>query len=190
MKTAVFLLVVLCLNCLGQSVENRQDRVRTYYEQLAVLNSSVRQLQAVGVNPFQPDYSQPGGGSAYQTFIKLEAILRTEANLLSLQYNGVSSSTSYLTIEDGWYEATIKYSNSNTYTRSTYTLNVQVQSDRVVRIDFGNGGSVHSGYNNSGYYYSGGYLNFSYDFNGNIVGATTRVTVQRGTAYLTYDVEI
>lgn len=88
-------------------------------------------------------------------------------------------------ISDGWYEATVKYSNSNTYTRSTYTLNVQVEADRVVKIDFGNGGSVHSGYNNSGYYYSGGYLDFQYDYNRNIVGATTRVTVQKGSAYLT-----
>lgn len=93
-------------------------------------------------------------------------------------------------IKNGWYQATVKYFNSNTYTRSTYTLNVEVEYNRVVKIDFGNGGSVHSGYNNSDYYYSGGQLMFQYDYNRNIIGATTRVTVQKGNAYLTYDIEL
>ena len=70
------------------------------------------------------------------------------------------------------------------------TRSRKVESDRVVAIDFGNGGSVHSGYNNSGYYYTGGDLTFQYDYDRNIVGATTRVTVQRSSTYLTYDVEI
>lgn len=93
-------------------------------------------------------------------------------------------------LKDGWYEATVKYSNSNTYTRSTYTLHVEVSSNRVIKIDFGDGGSVHSGINNSNYYYSGGFLNFQYDLDRNIIGATTRVTVQRGNTHLTYDIDL
>ncbi len=80
-------------------------------------------------------------------------------------------------IKDGWYEATVKYSNYNTGTYATYTLDVKVEYGSVVRIDFGNGGSVHSGYNNEGYLYTGGYLNFERDYIGDIIAATTSVTV-------------
>jgi len=80
-------------------------------------------------------------------------------------------------IEDGWYRATIKYTNYSTGTNSTYSLNVKVEYGKVSRIDFGNGGSVHSGYNNEGYIYSGGYLSFEKDYNGNIIAATTTVTI-------------
>ena len=83
----------------------------------------------------------------------------------------------YRGIEDGWYEAIVKYTNYSTGTNSTYSLNVKVEYGKVSKIDFGNGGSVHSGYNNEGYIYSGGYLFYEKDYNGNIVAATTTVTV-------------
>jgi hypothetical protein len=93
-------------------------------------------------------------------------------------------------IKDGWYSATVKYSNYKTYTNSTYTLDVQVQYNSVTKIDFGNGGSIHSGYNNSGYTYSGGYLSFERDFNQNIVAATTTITVYDNGNTKTYNVRI
>lgn len=80
-------------------------------------------------------------------------------------------------IDDGWYEATVNYSNYKTGTNATYTLNVKVEYGVVAKIDFGNGGSVHSGYNNEGYIYTGGYLSFEKNYNGDIVAATTTVTV-------------
>ncbi len=80
-------------------------------------------------------------------------------------------------IEEGWYQATIKYENSKTGTYETYSLKVQVQYDKVVKIDFGNGGSVHSGYNNEGYIYTGGSLSFEKDYNGNTTAAATTVTI-------------
>ena len=79
-------------------------------------------------------------------------------------------------ISDGWYEATILYT-SHTGHKATYTLNVRVERLCVVAIDFGNGGSVHKGYNNSGYYYRGGGLSFERDRNGYVVAASTIVTV-------------
>ena len=80
-------------------------------------------------------------------------------------------------IDNGWYEATIKYSNYSTGTNATYTLNVKVEYNHVVAIDFGDGASVHSGYNSHGYSYSGGFLSFDSDYDGNIVGASTTVNV-------------
>lgn len=78
-------------------------------------------------------------------------------------------------IDDGWYEASIKYTNDATGTNANYVLNVKVEYDKVVKIDFGNGGSVHSGYNNEGYTYNGGILSFERDMEGNTLAATTAV---------------
>ena len=80
-------------------------------------------------------------------------------------------------IKDGWYEAIVGYSNYNTGTNSNYKLNVKVEYNSVTIIDFGNGGSVHSGINNEGYLYTGGYLSFEKDSEGNIIVATTNVSV-------------
>ncbi|MBM6890318.1 hypothetical protein H6A30_08565 [Bacteroides caecigallinarum] len=83
---------------------------------------------------------------------------------------------SYNQIENGRYEATVYYS-STTGQKSTYELVVTVTNDAVTAIHFGNGGSVHSGFNNEGYTYSGGRLSFSRDYRGNITGASTTVKV-------------
>jgi len=56
-------------------------------------------------------------------------------------------------IDNGWYTARVGYYNVRTYTRATYSLDVKVEYNQVTAIDFGNGGFVHSGYNNSGYTY-------------------------------------
>lgn len=80
-------------------------------------------------------------------------------------------------LENGLYEATVYYS-SSTGQRSKYTLNVKVVDDHVTAIYFGNNGSVHIGYNNEGYSYSGGTLSFSKNYNGEITGATTLVQIK------------
>ncbi len=92
-------------------------------------------------------------------------------------FEAIPSYTKYKdAISDGWYEATILYT-SHTGHKATYVLDVKVEHLCVVAISFGNGGSVHKGYNNSGYYYRGGGLSFERDRNGNIVAASTTVTV-------------
>ena len=93
-------------------------------------------------------------------------------------------------IDNGWYVATVSYYNSKTFHRATYTLNVYVEYNNVTKIDFGDGGSVHSGYNNSGYMYSGGYLSINKDYSGNIQSATTNVTVSYYDPYYTQTFDI
>ena len=93
-------------------------------------------------------------------------------------------------IEDGWYEANVKYANYQTSTYRTYTLDVKVQYNRVVAIDFGNGGSVHTGYNNSGYTYSGGTLYFETNYAREIIAATTTVTIFQGNQTQRFDIRI
>lgn len=78
-------------------------------------------------------------------------------------------------IDDGIYESTVDYYSYTGYT-ATYILNVKVVDERVVTIYFGNGGSLHTGYNNEGYVYKGGYLT-PHTYNGQVVALTTTVTV-------------
>ena len=114
------------------------------------------------------------------------AVTNTFANNsagLQLPYN-------YSTLEDGWYSAKVQYSNYSTGTNATYTLNVKVEYDKISNIDFGNGGSVHSGFNNEGYIYSGGYLTFEKDFSGNITAATATVTVSDNNGMRYYKIRI
>jgi len=93
-------------------------------------------------------------------------------------------------IDNGWYEATVSYYNPSTYQRSNYSLSVNVEYDRVTVIDFGNGGSIHSGFNNSGYSYYGGNLTMKKDYKGNIESATTRVSVTDSNGTRTFDITI
>jgi len=93
-------------------------------------------------------------------------------------------------ISDGWYNSTVSYHNYNTGTESKYTLDVKVESDRVVKIDFGNGGSVHTGFNNEGYTYTGGFFTFEKDFYGNITAATASVSITNASGTRTYKVRI
>jgi hypothetical protein len=102
--------------------------------------------------------------------------------LVSPALSNVANRTS---IDDGWYSAIVKYMNPNTYTTSKYRLNVKVQYNRVVAIDFGNGGSVHSGFNNEGYFYTGGTL--SSDYSGNV---TATVSVSQGSQLLYYNITL
>ena len=93
-------------------------------------------------------------------------------------------------IKNGWYDATVKYTNYSTYKNATYTLQVYVEFNNVIKVDFGNGGSIHTGYNNEGYSYSGGFLSFENDFNGNTIAATTTVTTTDNNGTRTYQIRI
>jgi len=101
-----------------------------------------------------------------------------------------SSQTSIEIIDNGWYDAVVSYYNPSTFQKSSYTLSVKVEYDRVTAIDFGNGGSVHAGYNNSGYFYNGGILSMKKDNQGNIVAGTTRVSVVDSNGTRTFDITI
>lgn len=80
-------------------------------------------------------------------------------------------------IQDGWYKATVKCSNFMTSTFETHILNVKVKSEKVIEIKFGEGGSIHDGYNNTGYTYSGGTLYPEKDYKGNIISAEASVNI-------------
>lgn len=93
-------------------------------------------------------------------------------------------------ISDGWYKAKVEYYNDKTQYKNTYTLKVKVSYGSVTVIDFGNGGSVHSGYNNEGYYYSGGSLTIHRDYSGNVTYVDGTVTVTEGGTTKTFTITI
>ena len=80
-------------------------------------------------------------------------------------------------LDNGTYEAIVEYRNYSTQTSSKYSLTVVVVNDRVIQINFGNGGYINFRSPNI-YSYSGGQLSFTTDYSGSITGAFTTVTVQ------------
>jgi hypothetical protein len=95
-------------------------------------------------------------------------------------------------LDEGWYKADIKYTCNSTNTSSDYVLKVYVSGDRVTKIDFGNGGSVHTGYNSEGYKYTGGGLNFEKGTSGKFKSVTTivKVTSATGTSVKYYEISL
>lgn len=93
-------------------------------------------------------------------------------------------------LEDGTFRAIVEYRNSNTFTTNKYSLSVIVVDDRVVQINFDNGGFIN--YNSHNIHsYSGGQLSFSRDYSGNIVSASTTVVVKDSyTSSVTYKIYI
>jgi hypothetical protein len=81
-------------------------------------------------------------------------------------------------LEDGWYPAKVTYSSHKKITHTTSTLNVEVQNNKVIKIDLGNGTILHEGENQSGYYYSGGVLSFDFDSQSKATIATTSVIIK------------
>ena len=104
--------------------------------------------------------------------------------------NNSANKFGYFSLEDGWYNSTVKYSNYNTGTFANYRLKVKVEYERVTTISFGNGGSVHTGYNNEGYIYSGGYLEAERDYDGRVVAYTTKITVSDTNGMRTFNIRI
>jgi hypothetical protein len=133
-----------------------------------------REYKRLGADALRPDYTQPGGGEVFKTYILLKA-----------QCDECRNRSSQVQLENGVYSATVKYYNSSTGTHSTYTLDVEVESNRVVAIDFGNGASVHTGFNNSGYNYSGGDLKVEI-VNNKPVSAMTDVNIAKGYSEISY----
>jgi hypothetical protein len=80
-------------------------------------------------------------------------------------------------LEDNWYNSTVEYSNSKTFTNATYSLKVYVSGNRVTDILFNNAGRLHTGLNNSNYLYLGGDLTFLKNYNNKIVSASTEVSI-------------
>ncbi len=127
-------------------------------------------IQAQSYQYYSPEPYKPVQPSALELLYQIQSQKKQNNTQPQQNYNVQN-------IENGWYNATVEYSNSNTYTNSTYSLTVHVSEDRVISIDFGNGGSVHTGLNNNGYFYTGGYLDFEKNYNNQIISGTTKVSI-------------
>jgi hypothetical protein len=96
-------------------------------------------------------------------------------------FSVTSRNLSDVILDNGVYELPVSYQ-SHTGQKSNYVLDVKIQNDNVVCIYFGNGGYVHSGYNNSGYSWRGGGIKWNVDWSGNIISghAIIQVTYDNG----------
>ncbi len=79
-------------------------------------------------------------------------------------------------LDDGIYKVSVECQ-SHTGHKATYTLYVKVQQDNVTYIYFDNGGYIHSGYNNSGYTWRGGGIQWNVDWSGNIINGNAVIQV-------------
>ena len=64
----------------------REKLTSDYYSNMGMLRSFATDMAKKGIDPFQPDYSQEGGGLAFQTMKKLEANLLYAANALGNEF--------------------------------------------------------------------------------------------------------
>ena len=90
-------------------------------------------------------------------------------------------------IEDGWYKARVEV---GTLYTDTYILGVKVELDKVVEIDFGTGGSIHTGVNTSNYVYYGGTLFYTRDHLDNIIAADATVSIYKNGNVINYKISI
>ena len=81
-------------------------------------------------------------------------------------------------IDDGWHTAKVTYSNPKKITKTNSKLKVQVQDDKVIKIELGNGKILHEREPQSDYLYSGGLLNFEFDLRIKEKIARTSVKIQ------------
>lgn len=64
----------------------REKLTNDYYSNMGLLRSFAADMAKKGINPFEPDYSQEGGGLAFQTMQKLQAGLMYAANALQNEF--------------------------------------------------------------------------------------------------------
>ena len=120
----------------------------------------------------------------------LVCLVACSDNINAAPISTILETNTATSLEDGWYKSTVKYTNYNTANFATYRLNVKVDYDKITVISFGNGGSVHSGYNNEGYIYSGGYIDEEKDYYGRIIAYTAKVTVTDGNGMRVFNIRI
>ena len=127
----------------------------------------------------------PSSRSSYSLEPYNNPLLNSRIELPEFNYSRTNT-----ILESDWYQATVTYYNPRTETKSKYNLGVRVHNDRIVAISFGDGGSIHTGANNSGYTYSGGDLIFRENMNGDIVSADTTAKIYTNAGYTYLKVEL
>lgn len=94
-------------------------------------------------------------------------------------FNVTYRNLSQIILDDGFYDLTVECESNSSNTRR-YILEVLIENDNIVRINFDNGGSLHKGLNNSGYTWRGGGIKWEVDYRGNIVRGKAVIHVDYG----------
>lgn len=75
---------------------SREKLTSDYYNNMGLLRSFAQDMAKKGINVFEPDYSQDGGGLAFQTQQKLQANLMYAANALGNEQKAEQQMRPYL----------------------------------------------------------------------------------------------
>ena len=75
---------------------NREKLTADYYDNYAALQEFMKDAFRNGIDPLAPDFSQPGGGLAHQTFLKAKANLMYAANALRGEYEAEDQLRPYI----------------------------------------------------------------------------------------------
>lgn len=73
----------------------REKLTSDYYSNMGMLRSFATDMAKKGIDVFEPDYSQEGGGLAFQTAKKLEASVMYAANALSNEFKAEQQTRPY-----------------------------------------------------------------------------------------------
>lgn len=68
-----------------QLLAEREHLTDNYYNNYGVLDSYAKDMAKKGINVFEPDYSQSGGGEAFKTFQRMQANVMHGANALKVE---------------------------------------------------------------------------------------------------------
>ena len=79
-------------------------------------------------------------------------------------------------LDDDIYELIVECQSSSG-SNAEYILDVRIQNDNITCIYFNNGGSLHSGWNDSGYTWSGGGIRWNMDYYGDITSGRAIIQV-------------
>lgn len=127
-------------------------------------------------------YYEPVQPQTNSTYREPNITFRQETQIPFTYYKPAHPVTSRnleeIIIKDGLYEMNVNC-RSSTGLDKNYILDVKITNDYVTYIYFGNGGSVHSGRNNSGYTWRGGGIRWTIE-DGEITGGTAIMEVDYG----------
>lgn len=70
----------------GDLLAEREQLTDDYYNNYGTLDSYAKDMAKKGINVFEPDYSQPGGGEAFKTFQRMQANVLHSANALKTEF--------------------------------------------------------------------------------------------------------
>lgn len=116
----------------------REKLTSDYYNNYNLLQNVVKDAMAQGLNPFEPDYSQEGGGLAFQTFQRAQAGLMYAANALKNEMSAENQTRPYelsgaARLKPGVEREGLYYSDPNNFMSTKLPQGVEETNQRLAQ---------------------------------------------------------